>query len=44
MDKIENICPDCKVEMEYITPDDSENYYKCPKCREEFTEEDRSDD
>jgi DNA-directed RNA polymerase subunit M/transcription elongation factor TFIIS len=32
-------CPDCKIEMERIVPDDNENYYKCPKCRYEITEE-----
>lgn len=26
------ICPDCKCVMELIVPDDSEDYYKCPKC------------
>ena len=25
-------CPDCKVEMGKVVPDDNENYYKCPKC------------
>jgi Zn-finger nucleic acid-binding protein len=33
-------CPDCKIEMEFIVPDDSENYYKCPKCKLELTEDD----
>jgi DNA-directed RNA polymerase subunit M/transcription elongation factor TFIIS len=31
-------CPDCKVEMNKIVPDDNENYYKCPKCGYEITE------
>ena len=25
-------CPDCKIEMELVIPDDNENYYKCPRC------------
>lgn len=31
-------CPDCKVELEKMIPDDNENYYKCPKCGYEITE------
>ena len=31
-------CPDCKIEMELVVPDDSENYYKCPRCMMEITE------
>jgi Zn-finger nucleic acid-binding protein len=33
-------CPDCKIAMELVVPDDNENYYKCPKCRMEIAEED----
>ncbi len=38
------LCPDCKVEMELIVPDDNENYYKCPKCRMEIAQEDAEED
>jgi len=31
-------CPDCKIPMELIIPDDSENYYKCHKCGVEIAE------
>jgi predicted RNA-binding Zn-ribbon protein involved in translation (DUF1610 family) len=32
-------CSDCKVEMEFIVPNNSENYYKCPKCGVELAED-----
>jgi tRNA(Ile2) C34 agmatinyltransferase TiaS len=37
-------CPDCKVEMELIIPDDSENYYRCPKCNMEINQEDAEEE
>ena len=36
------ICPDCKIPMELVVPDDSENYWKCAKCRLEI-EQDEED-
>jgi len=36
---ISTLCPDCKIEMEFIIPNNMENYYKCPRCCQELTEE-----
>ncbi len=36
-------CPSCNKTMELITPNNSENYYKCPFCGIEESEEDAVD-
>lgn len=38
------ICPDCGGYMDFLIPDDSENYYKCPKCKLEISEDDFNND
>jgi len=37
-------CPDCKIKMELIIPNNAENYYKCPRCLIEINQEDAEEE